>query len=133
MRLGIRTRHCGGWRSLNAWRRPRRSGWPRKAIDLLYDCDNLLQRTRVLTDVRPLFSDDARRVEGAVVAHTLRVRYDHAGRDEEISFSLDAADLRRLIDHCERGLLKEATARRELPERADIPTTPAAEPDDAAD
>ena len=104
-----------------------------KALDLSYDCDNLLQRSRVLTDIRPLFTDDAGRIEGAVVAHTLRLRYDQAGRNEEISFSLDAADLRQLVVHCDRALLKEKTARRFLMEDADVPTIPDERTDDADD
>jgi hypothetical protein len=93
-----------------------------KAIELSYDCDNLLQRSRILTDVRPLFSDDAQEIQGAVVAHTLRLRYDSAGTDHEISLALDSSDLRRLIEDCERALQKERTAQAKLCDVAKVPS-----------
>lgn len=92
-----------------------------KAIDLSYDCDNLLQRIRILTDVRPLFDEKATSVTGAVVAHTLRLRYDSAGIDNELSLALDENDLREFIEACERALIKSDTARREICDRAGVP------------
>jgi len=93
-----------------------------KAIELSYDSDNLLQHTRILTDIRPLFTDDARSVDGAIVAHTLRLRYDSAGVDRELSLALDNSDLRRLIEDCERALLKEQTAQNKLCKPANVPS-----------
>lgn len=93
-----------------------------KAIELSYDSDNLLQRTRILTDVRPLFTEDAQSVDGAIVAHTLRLRYDSAGVDHELSLALDNSDLRRLIQDCERALLKEQTAQNKLCRPANVPS-----------
>lgn len=93
-----------------------------KAIELSYDSDNLLQRTRILTDIRPLFTDDAQSVDGAIVAHTLRLRYDSAGVDRELSLALDNSDLRRLIEDCERALLKEQTAQNKLCKPANVPS-----------
>lgn len=95
-----------------------------KAIELTYDCDNLLQRTRIMTDVRPLFSEDAQNIDGAVVSHTLRIRYDSAGNDREMSLALDDADLMKLIDDCERALLKGRTARSKMCNPGNIPTLP---------
>ena len=93
-----------------------------RAIELSYDSDNLLQRTRILTDVRPLFSDDAQSIEGAIVAHTLRLRYDSAGVDHELSLALDSSDLHRLIGDCNRALLKESTAQEKLCKPANVPS-----------
>ncbi len=95
-----------------------------RAIDLSYESDNLLQRSRVLTDIRPIFSEDAGSIDGAVVAHTLRLRYDSAGLDREISLAVDSNDLRKLIFQCERALLKEETSQMQMIEKADITTTP---------
>lgn len=94
-----------------------------RSIDLAYDCDNILQRSRVLTDVRPIFSDDANDIDGAIVAHTLRLRYDSAGQDHELSLAMDVSDLRQLILQCERALLKDQTAKKQLIEKANIMTT----------
>jgi len=93
-----------------------------KAIELSYDCDNLLQRTRIMTDVRPLFTDDANDIDGAVVSHTLRISYDSAGNDREMSLALDESDLRKLISDCERALMKGDTARRKMCDPSAIPT-----------
>ncbi len=93
-----------------------------KAVELAYDSDNLLQRTRILTDVRPLFSEDAQAVVGAVVAHTLRLRYDSAGIDHEISLALDSSDIHKLIEDCQRALTKEKTAQEHLCNRAEVPS-----------
>lgn len=93
-----------------------------KAIELTYDRDNLLQRTRIMTDVRPLFTKDGVEIEGAVVAHTLRISFDSAGSDCEMSLALDDTDLRQLISDCERALMKAETAREKLCEAANVPT-----------
>jgi hypothetical protein len=99
-----------------------------KAIELSYDSDNLLQHTRILTDVRPLFSEDAQSIDGAIVAHTLRLRYDSAGVDHELSLALDISDLRRLIEDCERALLKEQTAQKKLCKPANVPSMQSPQP-----
>ena len=93
-----------------------------KAIELAYASDNLLQSTRILTDVRPLFSDDAQSIDRAVVAHTLRLRYDSAGIDHELSLALDSSDLHKLIEDCERALQKEKTAQERLCNAANVPS-----------
>ena len=74
--------------------------------------------------MRPLFTDDAQSVDGAIVAHTLRLRYDSAGVDHELSLALDNSDLHRLIEDCERALLKEQTAQDKLCKPASIPSMP---------
>ena len=76
-----------------------------KAIELSYDSDNLLQRTRILTDVRPLFSEDAQSIDGAVVAHTLRLRFDSAGIDHELSLALDC--FQQVVEQFPGGLAEE--------------------------
>ncbi len=98
-----------------------------KALELVYDCDNLLQRTRIMTDVRPVFSDDPSKIEGAVVSHTLRIRYDSAGNDREMSLALDDRDLRKLIADCERALVKADAARIQMCGPSNIPTMNIAE------
>ena len=108
-------------------------GLAARAIDLSYDSDNLLQRTRVVTDIRPLFSGDAMSVDGAIVGHTLRLRYDHEGRDEELSLAVDVNDLEQLRQQCERAILKDSTAKTSLIEKSGVPTTQAAEDTNARD
>lgn len=92
-----------------------------KALDLMYDRDNLLQRTRIMTDIRPLFSSDAGSVEGCVVAHTLRISFDTGGNNREVSFAIDESDLQDLIETCQRAILKAKTAKTEICEKANTP------------
>jgi hypothetical protein len=44
-----------------------------QAVRLSFDYANVLTQARILTDIRPLFNDDADKVLGAVVSQTLRV------------------------------------------------------------
>lgn len=81
------------------------------AIELAYDYANLLRRTKVLTDIRPLFNGAADDIEGAVVSYTLRLRYDSADGLHELSIALDESDIKTLAAQCDRALRKAATAR----------------------
>lgn len=81
------------------------------AIELAYDYANLLKRTKILTDIRPLYDEPADAIEGAVVSYTLRLRYDSADNDHELSIALDENDIKVLMKQCERALKKAATAR----------------------
>src|SRR5207248_2371487 len=46
-----------------------------KAIDLSYEYANLYRRARIVTDVRPLYTEDAGAIEGAVVSFSLGLRF----------------------------------------------------------
>lgn len=89
------------------------------AVDLTYDYVNLLQRARILSDIRPLFTEDADAIEAAVVSHTLRLHYDSSDGEHELSIALDANDIQLLIEQCERALRKAKTAQAML-ERAGV-------------
>lgn len=92
-----------------------------KSSNLAYDFAYLLQYSRVITDVRPVFDEQAEKIEGAVVSHVLRLKY--SGRDSEHSLSvvLDAADVRRLRDECERALVKAKVVKQSLEKGISIP------------
>jgi len=90
------------------------------AIELAYDYANLLRRTKILTDIRPLFNKAADEIEGAVVSYTLRLRYDSADGEHELSIALDESDIRILAAQCDRALTKAATARALLAKKCDL-------------
>jgi hypothetical protein len=92
-----------------------------KALDLSYEHSELLQRARILTDIRPVFNDDASEVRGTVISHTLLLRYDDIEGDHVLSLALDEGDIRSLIQQCERALKKSQTARTHLEAKAGIP------------
>jgi hypothetical protein len=102
-----------------------------KAIELSYDYANLLRRTRILTDIRPLYNDSADCIEAAVVSYTLRLRYDTADGEHELSIALDEADLRTLMAQCERAMTKAKTARDVLAGRCNISIAISGETSDA--
>ncbi len=100
------------------------------AIELAYDYANLLRRTKILTDIRPLFNEAADEIEGAVVSHTFRLRYDSADGEHELSIALDESDIKALIGQCNRALAKAAAARRLITDKCDISVTLSGEPND---
>lgn len=99
-------------------------------LDLMYEHENLLQSARVVTDIRPVFSEDAAQIEGSVVSHTLRLRYDSTEGDHSISVAMDEADIRELKRQCERALLKAQTAQA-LMEKSEVPTVISGDSSDA--
>lgn len=82
-----------------------------KALDLTYDYANLLQTTRIVTDVRPVFDSEVTKIDGAVVSFTLRLSYDNSEGSHNLSIAMNQADLHTLRDQCDRALKKGALAR----------------------
>lgn len=93
------------------------------AIELAYDYANLLRWTKVLTDIRPLFNDAADVVEGAVVSYTLRLRYDSADGEHDLSIALDTADIEKLADQCKRAIRKANTAKSLMEDKCKVAAT----------
>lgn len=92
-----------------------------KALDLSYEHTQLLQRARILTDIRPVFNDDASEVRGTVISHSLLIRFDDPEGDHVLSLAVDEDDIQSLIRQCERALKKSKTARDRL-EKAGVQT-----------
>ena len=102
-----------------------------KALDISYEYANVLQYSRIMTDVRPIFNEDADEIRGAVVSFTLRMNYYNAGEGKSLSIALDAADLRILSYQCNRALQKAETAKKRLSAKSlGIPSTIAGEDED---
>jgi len=85
-----------------------------KALDLSYDYANLLQTTRIVTDVRPVFDNEVTKIEGAVVSFTLRLTYDNAEGSHNLSIAMNQADINTLREQCDRALKKGALARQTI-------------------
>ncbi len=77
-----------------------------KTIRLQYEHANILTETRVITDIRPVFSFDATKPIAAVICHTLRIAYTSEADTRHVAFALDTDDLRELVKVCERALTK---------------------------
>jgi len=82
-----------------------------KAIELAYDYANLVRQSKILTDIRPLYDEEGDKIEGAVVSFTLRLRYDSASEEHEISLAMDFDDITALKAKCERALRKASAAK----------------------
>ncbi|MEW6378343.1 MAG: hypothetical protein AB1611_01915 [bacterium] len=87
-----------------------------KALDLSYDYTNLLQNVKVLTDIRPVFNEDASHIQGTIISYTLRLYYDSLEGSKSLSIALDHNDIKRLLEICERALRKGETAQKMMEE-----------------
>jgi len=104
-----------------------------KALDVSYEYANVLQYSRIMTDIRPIFSEEADEIEGAVVSFTMRMNYFNAGERKSVSIALDATDLEILAYQCHRALVKAETAKRRLAAKnLGIPSTIAGKDEDAS-
>ena len=92
-----------------------------KALDLSYEHAELLQRARIVTDIRPVFNREATEIRSSVVSHSLLLRYDDSEGNHVLSLALDENDIELLIRQCERALTKAGTIRARL-DAAKIPT-----------
>lgn len=81
-----------------------------KALDVSYEYANLLQSSRIMTDVRPIFNEEGSEIEGAVVSFTLRLNLLNAGQPQSLSIALDGFDLQFLGDQCQKAWRKAETA-----------------------
>lgn len=86
-----------------------------KSIDLAYDYTWLFDTARVLTDLRPIFSDgDELGIESLIVTQTLRLEYTGPDGEHSLSLTLDQSDLESLKEQCERALAKAKAAAKAL-------------------
>lgn len=81
-----------------------------KVLDLSYDYANLLQTTRIVTDVRPVFDSEVTRIDGAVVSFTLRLNFDNIEGSHSLSIAMNQADVELLKQQCDRALKKSLLA-----------------------
>lgn len=101
------------------------------ATDLSYEYTNLWAGARIITDIRPIFSHDATDVDGAVVSHSFRLRFESMDGRHELNIAMDESDIRELARQCDRALRKAHTARTLMADRAKVPTLIAGEHVDA--
>jgi hypothetical protein len=97
------------------------------SLNLSYEYQNILEATRIITDIRPVFNVEANGIEGAVISHTLRIRYDNTEGNHSLSIAMDINDIRKLEAQCQRALKKAETAQALMRDRTHIPTIIAGE------
>jgi hypothetical protein len=74
-----------------------------KAIGLLTEYENILLKSRIITDIRPVFkTDNQREIAGALVVHNLKIEYQNANGLKEFYVALDSNDIKNLQEQlCE--------------------------------
>lgn len=82
-----------------------------KTIDLAYDYTDLLQDAKILTDIRPVFNEDASGILGSIVSFTLRLSLNGREGRKSLSITIDEKDVEKLKQICERALKKAETAK----------------------
>lgn len=81
-----------------------------KAADVMHEHAHNLRDARILTDIRPVFGDDVEiGPAGALLVHTLRIRYYQGPDLAEFFVALtpsDLSDLRDIIERADRKTLR---------------------------
>lgn len=92
------------------------------AVDLSFEHVNLFRGARVLTDIRPIFNEEGTAIEGAVISHTLRLRFENTQGRHELTLALEESDVKEIAVQCERALAKASLALAMMTKDAKIPT-----------
>lgn len=83
-----------------------------KSRDLAFDFERLYARSRILTDIRPVFDDHRNEISGFNIVQTLRMDYFSSDGDQiNISIALDMKDIDQLKVACEDALKKANVVR----------------------
>ncbi len=94
-----------------------------RAFVLSMSNPNCLVRSRVFTDVRPVFLNSSSvELSGAVVLHKMHLSF--VGPEDDVYVTMDSRDVRKLIEQLQRAQLK-GTALAETLSRAAVSTFPA--------
>jgi len=81
-----------------------------KAFELLFESRRHVVGSRVLTDVRPIFGDDATQAPlAAIITHTLKLQFHEAEGTRELFLSFDKQDMHTLLNGLQRAIDKEST------------------------
>ncbi|RIK82563.1 MAG: hypothetical protein DCC68_06010 [Planctomycetota bacterium] len=79
-----------------------------KVSELTYAHQRVLNSSRIITDVRPVFRTDATSVVKSIVIHKLLIDHSSGGSKSRTEYALDAADVAELKRQCIRAEEKAA-------------------------
>ncbi|MDX6484221.1 MAG: hypothetical protein QOE95_1992, partial [Gaiellaceae bacterium] len=81
-----------------------------KSYILLFDHDRNFRSARVLTDIRPVFFDEAEKTpSAAMIIHHLKVTYLEGDMSKDLYIAMDNKDIKRLIAVLARAEMKAKT------------------------
>lgn len=89
-------------------------GLSARAIGLVLEHERTLVRTRILTDMRPVFAGKNPEPAAAMIVHTLKVESHKEEGHVSHFFALDIDDLRDLRDTVDRAIRKEESLKRSI-------------------
>lgn len=102
-----------------------------KAVSVLNQQERLFHEARIMSDIRPVFGDDpTERPAGAVVVHTLSIKYHADGEMKTINVAMDRNDLAELTAALDRAM-KKADVLSSVVEAADLALFELEEAEDA--
>lgn len=82
-----------------------------KAIDLMRESENLFEKARILTDLRPIFYSNIEETPSGIILHNLKIEYQTSGKRNEFFIALDQKDLTQLENVIKRAITKEKSIR----------------------
>jgi hypothetical protein len=74
-----------------------------KALDVITDAERVFYTARILTDIRPIFDDEGKKVEAAVIMHNLRIHYGQDNDHRDFFVALDTDDVKELRSVLDRA------------------------------
>lgn len=101
-------------------------GIKQKALTLAVFQERLFSSCRILTDIRPIFSDDDNEpteISAAFVFHTLKISFIEDDESKYFYISLDANDLEELKSSVDRAVNKGNIAKRAISKMAELVNT----------
>ena len=81
----------------------------------MYEHQCVLSDAQVITDIRPIFTDDGGAIQKAMVQNTLALSYSDGSDRRELHLAVDQIDIERIRAACERAMVKVATLQHDLP------------------
>jgi hypothetical protein len=91
-----------------------------KAVDLLTDTQRVFYTSKILTDIRPVFSEDGNAADAAIIVHNLRIHYGESDEHKDFFVALDDDDLNQLRAVLDRAAHK-AKVLKPLMKKAELP------------
>jgi hypothetical protein len=79
-----------------------------KIISVLTDHNNVFLSAAILSDMRPVFNEDASAIEAMTIVHNLRIHFEHDLEHKDVYIALDTLDLHTLESVIARAKNKAA-------------------------
>lgn len=92
-------------------------GVKQKALNLAFSQERLFSSCRILTDIRPVYSDignEPINISAAFVFHTLKISFTENDESKDFYMSLDADDLAKLKSSVDRAVNKGKIAKQAI-------------------